>query len=347
MTYFFKKIHIAIAFLSIASIGHAYENYGNGSFYGGSENCFSCQPCQPCQPCCGGKGFVSAEFIWWRAFERGLDTCFPTDVSDSVRSDGKVVSTFSGKDRDPHFEWNPGFRIGAGLEFDCSKWFIADTYTHLHSRAHSDRHDSSYNGNDLRWNLHYDALDVMLGYDSDLCSGFALRPFIGLRAARIDQKLHINAFPGSTSTFSSTSSSSLDLFVVPNDLVSIEKRNKERFRGLGPLLGVEAEWNVGCDLSVYASASVSWLYGNFRVRLFESNEFTDAVDICRERKHLDACLGSADASIGIRWQQCFCNNTKFILQVGLEHHRYFDYNRLGCYGDLSFDGVNVLAGFEF
>ena len=152
-----------------------------------------------------------------------------------------------------------------------------------------------------------------------------MRPFGGLRGARIDQSL-TNSFRGSDQSFA-------------------RKRNKEKFTGVGPLIGLEANVNILCGFSIYGSASVSWLYGNFNNRLSDFNSTVDTVSSCKTRKRLDANLAAADAALGIRWKTCLCN-MKLILQLGLEHHRYFGYKQCN-HGDLSFDGVNFGAGIEF
>lgn len=324
MTYLIRKIYLVITLILITATGYAYEDDGNLSACGESECCISCQPA-----CCG-RGFISADLLYWRAFENGLDACVPRQVSDMVTSDGCVISAFSGKSREPHFQWNPGFRIGAGYEFACSNRDIEAFWTHFYSNAHGSRR----NCNEHRWNINLDVIDVVAGYECDLVSCFALMPFVGLRGARIHQKLHIGDFSGSCCC-------------IDDDMTIIRKRNTENFLGLGPLIGLEADWNIGCDFSLYAGASVSWLYGRFHVRLLESEMSVDSVDCCDVRKRLDASLASADAEVGISWQKCFCNNMRLILGVGLEHHRYFDFNRMCGYGDLSFDGVNFSAGIEF
>lgn len=98
---------------------------------------------------------------------------------------------------------------------------------------------------------------------------------------------------------------------------------------------------------MYVNASTSWLYGKFDIRIHEFEESADAVDFSKIRRRPNASLAVADAGLGIRWEKCFWENKRLLLQVGLEHHCYFDYNRLGAYGDLSFDGVNFSAGIEF
>ena len=312
----FKKIYLTTILLLVVSVGYAYDNYSDAPSYGDGANC------SPCQPACCGKGFLSADLLYWRAFEDGLDTCVPTSSSDSIGADGTVTSRFRAKGRDPHFEWNPGFRIRAGFEPACYDWDIGASWTHFHSKAHDSR---SYR-NKFRWNIDLDVIDVVAGYDFDSYSCFAWRPFIGIRGARIDQHFRTR-----------------ELF----DGFGAQRHNKEDFYGAGPLFGLEADWTVWCNFKVYANASVSWLYGNFDIKLIEKGRTVNSRSFCHVKKHLNAILTSADAGLGIRWETCICEKQVF-LQLGLEHHRYFDYNRIGdCCGDLSFDGVNLGIGLEF
>lgn len=320
MTYFISRMQATITFLLIASIGQTYGYYENLPGYGESEDYCSCQP-----ECCG-KGFISAELLYWRTFETGLDRCIPVEISDTITSDGQVISRFRGKARDPHFKWNPGFRIGAGYEFACSRWDVDASWSHLHAHSHS------FNSNEIdgRWNIDLDVFDIMAGYEADLGSCFSLRPFAGLRSARINQKIHIREFSN---------------IFTENELITLNESNKENFWGVGPLIGLQAGWDMGCGFSLYASASLSLLYGRFDVHLFQTDKSIDSLDQCKLGKHLDASINVADVALGIQWKTCYCDKW-LVFQLGLEHHRYFDYNRF-CEGDLSFDGVNFSAGIEF
>jgi hypothetical protein len=122
--------------------------------------------------------------------------------------------------------------------------------------------------------------------------------------------------------------------------------SRQKFLGIGPLVGVEAEWNLKCGFSLYANAAVATLYGDFHIRSEESEEFTDGVAFCQERRKLNACQTVVDAGLGVRWLTCLCGNIAW-LQLGLEHHSYFNQNRFDRYGDLSLDGANFSAGIAF
>lgn len=349
MKNFLERISAAISILLIASTGYAY----GGSNYNIPEPA-DCDDCISCQPdCCSRGGFLSADLLYWRPFVGGVDKC-SSNVSDELTPDGRVISRFHGKVRNPDFNWDPGFRVGAGYAFACNNWDVGVFYTHFDSNTsrgrsrgnHSNSSSSSFKNftsygpanreRRIRWNINFNVIDLVAGYQANAGSCFTFRPFIGLRGARIDQKLHRGHFPIDSSGY--FSSNRHDHFGI---------KNHEKFTGIGPLLGIEADWPIGCGFKLYASAATSWLYGKFRVRQDEFDRFAYLDDFARISKNLDTDLANFDAGFGIRWETCFCGDWHLALQLGLEHHQYFNYNRLGEYGDLSFDGANFSVAIGF
>jgi hypothetical protein len=326
-----------------------------------------CDPCY-CAPACCGKAFVSADLLYWRAFQGGLDNCFPLENVDYITSSGDVISKFRGEGEDPHYDWEAGFRLGVGYEFgNC--WDVGVFWTHFHSNS-KEREGSQHR---LRWKLDFEVLDIVAGYSYDIGSCFAVRGFGGLRAARIEQKLRINSkgradsyiansssydsYSGSSS-YSSFSDSypSINSEIFMDDLSASgysssglttgSGHGKNKLMGVGPLIGIEGDWKLGCGFSLYANASFAVLYGNFRVHFNQSEKFIDGGDFCNIKRRLHACQAVVDAGLGIRWETCICENIVWF-QLGLEHHRYFNQNRFGDYGDLCLDGGNFSAGFAF
>lgn len=322
MTPFFKKLNLA---LSLFLAGFATYSYSDMN----SCLCVEKTCCAPCPPQCG-HGFIGADLLYWRPFQDGLDTCCPTDVSNTTLPDGRIISTFEGRGKNADFKWNPGFRVGAGYEFACSNWDIGALWTHFNSKAHGSQCDE----NRFRWNIDLDVIDLLVAYHCNCNSCFTLRPYVGLRGARIDQKLRHGRSPNST-TFA----------ITDNNLTGTH--NKQKFNGLGPLIGLETDVKVACGFSLFVNGTVSWLYGRNDVRFTNSTATIDVIDFCRIKNKIDSTLLAADASIGVRWQRCFCTNKQFFLQLSYEHHRYFDYSRIGNCGDLSFDGVQIGLGVGF
>lgn len=326
----FRKICMTMAALVLTAAG-----YVHGDDFSSYEGDDSCCPTPVCAPQCGWcpKGFVSADFLYWRAYENGLDVCGPSESVDIVnRANGTVESFFKGKTHDPHFKWAPGFRIGAGYDFtfNCCDWEVAAFWTHFHSKAERHHGDEQK----FHWKLDFDVIDVVLGREFDFgsyipcLSCWTFTPYVGLRGARIDQK---------TRGFLEN----VQVFTVDTE------HNKQKFTGVGTLVGLETNWNLGCGFGIYADTAISCLWGKFRVTFEDTHSFPFGAEFTKLRRHLQACQLVFDSGVGISWRKCFWNNKQFLVKIGFEQHRYFDYNRIGSYGDLCLTGGVVSAGVEF
>ncbi len=281
------------------------------------EDSSACCP----EPCCG-RGFASASLLYWRAYEGGHSVCVPgKEINETTKTN--VSSHFRGKTKDLHFKWRPGFRVGAGFQ-SSNDWDVAIFYTNFRSSA--ERHFCSERK--FHWKLDFQVIDLVAGYTFCLSPCFTLRPFIGLRGAEIDRSLRGYQ---SNSCFTS----------------SFRERNKQDFTGIGPLIGLGATLYLDCGFGLYANLAVSTLYGNYRVNLKCDDKFQGGSNSCYLRHHLHSNTAVVDADFGISWETCFCNQMRLILRLGVEHHCYFNQNRIGSYGDLNLDGGTFSATVVF
>ena len=73
----------------------------------------------------GVDPFITGEFIYWKAYEDGLDyaTTGIAPATTSVSSRGNV--------KNPGSEWEPGFKLGLGLKFRHDGWDLYANWTWL------------------------------------------------------------------------------------------------------------------------------------------------------------------------------------------------------------------------
>ncbi len=320
MTYFIKKIQMAVAALAMTTTGSVQGSYDiSDSDIRNEEDCAS-ECC--CSDSCG-QLYLEADLLYLRAFEGGLsNACDKTHIIDS-EVNGKFISTLRGKTHDPDFKWNLGFRVGAGYEFADSNCGIGAYWTHYNSHTQGEHH----------WKVDFDVVDALFGCKINLSRCFVLTPFGGLRYAQINQKLR-------TDFFNTVSG-------IDSDEIRSRGHQKEDFFGVGPLFGIEGSWDAWCGFSLYGNIAISVLYGNFHVRTNQTDEFYTGININHLRKHIQACQAVFDAGLGIRWKTCFCTDKLLVLQLGLEEHRYFNHNQFCGYGDLVLDGVSLGIGIEY
>ena len=324
MSYLFKSNVITVLLILVSVVGCVQADY---------EDSFTCEEIMINGPVdcnyCSNEWIVSADFLYWRALQNGLECDCGPEIKD---------------------RWDFGYRIGLEYVFPCSDWDIAAYWTHLHNRTHQGDND----GDNAHWKLKYDAVDLLFGYECAKYSCLTYTPYIGLRGATIEEKLRAD-FDG-CDCYDNSSISKYNLSYndnrscgSTNGCMTTEQNHKEKFWGIGPQLGINAWWNLGCGFSLNGNLGVGFLYGHFQVNVHDFQKIPYPTDNgkCCIRRNIHACQAFADFTVGLQWERYLCNNVGVILQFDLEHHRYFNQNHIGGYGDLCLDGITFSAGITF
>jgi hypothetical protein len=280
-------------------------------------------PC--CENTCCGSFFLSAELLYWRAFEGGLANNCEGIVINTFVEDDTTFSLLYGKSHFPSSEWDLGFRVGVGYQFANSSCDLAVYWSRYHT------HTSGGNElNEYKWKLDYNVVDVLYRCDFSCSPCFALNPYLGVRYAQIDQNLD------------------KEVVMTIDEVEELSTtRIKEDFWGVGPLFGVEGNLGLGCGLSLYGNVAVGVLYGNYDVDARKVTELETVTNVDHLINDNHATPIVLDLGFGVRWQTCYCNDKLITLQLGLEEHRYFNHNQFCVYGDLSLAGLNFGIGIEF
>lgn len=279
---------------------------------------------QCCETNCCGNFFVSAELLYWRAFEGGLaNPCEGIEIN-TIVDQGVTFSILNGTSHFPNSEWNPGFRFGVGYQFGDRDCDLAVYWTYYKSDTRG--------GNDLnlyKWNLDYNVVDAFYSCDFNCSSCFGFSPYFGLRYAQIDQCINKE-------------------FITTIDSVQqlTSTRIKQDFWGVGPVFGVESDLGLGCGFSLYGNAAVGVLFGKYDVNSRREVVLDTVTNIDNLVNDPQASTVVLDLGFGVRWTTCYCDKV-VSLQIGVEEHRYFNHNQFCGYGDLSMAGVNVGVGVEF
>lgn len=260
-------------------------------------------------------------------------------------SGDQIVSNCSRKIKDPKFKWDTGFRIGVGQHFAIC-WDATLYWTHFHTSAHGRQKGkqpcdcscsdfSSQAHRSLQWKLEYNTVDLTVGHNFFfLCYRLNLKPCLGLRGAWINQKLHAHEENGCCIS-------------NENDSFRCLEKNKQKFKGIGPFLGLQTDWDIGCNFSVFGKVDIGFLYGKFDVSSGQFSEFENEANCSNIEKNIHACEAFADVALGLRWEYCFCNGIFLKLAISGEHHQYFDQKRFGDKEDLCIDGATFSACIEF
>jgi hypothetical protein len=316
----FKKVSTAIVGTLMALTVQAY-----------GADC-DLSPCAETN-CCTQNSYVSlrGEWLYWRPELCGLEAAFgTTTIATTVSTDAITTTTVTESDEEPHSRWNSGFRVGASSAYNAID--VDLDWTHFNGRANF--HKNPQNGH---WKIKYDVIDLTFGRTFCLTPCVTVKPYIGVRGARIHQNLKSHL----TTLFTA---------LIGDNTVTTDKDDSEKFWGVGPELGFEADWNIGCNFSLYGSFAVVTYYGKARNKNFNTDTFTTTVSVCNgKKKHCFNNVGT-DAALGIRWDtsmDCFCGCLDLYVKLGAEQHRIYDFSELGSDGTLSLDGGVLGAGISY
>lgn len=292
-------------------------------------------------PC--GNWFAELDLLCWHPSGCGLGFAIE-DTFRQTSADNLLTKT---KVHNLHFSWDAGVRVGLGFVFNAG-WELEAYWTHFKGRGSGEVHVGPFersgkllfvaygtlngisqpgiiplrvplaNNISSDWALRLDVADFRLAYDYCPTSCLRLRPYLGIKAAWIEQTMHIDATAPNPFSFLAHSIQNVKL--------------KTDFKGAGASIGMDAECDLGCGWGLYGNAGLSILLG--RGKSYSSEENTVILGPAFERTpttQKDSWLGCrpiTDLELGLQYRDWYCCDTvALILAIGWEHHLFFNTNR--------------------
>ena len=243
----------------------------------------------PCDQCCetAGSIFFDAEYLLLRPRRRALDYAIA-----GPNSQDAPLGTIQSLD----WRTRSGFRVGGGYE--CGDgWEAGAYYFNLHSNASGTQvrpaggmlfatltHPGTIEQVDTATatsGVNFDVIDLEIGKSFTMGECFWLRLFGGGRFASIDQ--------------------SLNAFYNGGDATFAEVHSPIEFDGGGVRVGGEGRWKFNWGLSLFARASGSLLFGDFRSSLLQTNNSgaTTDVSVVDDFQKIVPVL---EMGVGVAWQ---------------------------------------------
>lgn len=294
---------------------------------------------------------VSADFIYWQAREDYL--YFATD--------GARTPTGQGQLYDFDFKYAPGFQVALGLDFKHDGWDLLLGYTWL--RENNVTAEVSYNpkqgplddislyyfpgrptDNTVRafWQLHFNAIDWDLGRHFYVSRFLALRPFIGIKGAWINQ--NFNCLGRAT-------------VYTENDSFNNTVQSQE-FWGAGLRGGLNSEWHFTRNWSLYGVLGLDALYGQFQDTVLSFQSIDSQTTLKQsQRCNLHTISPILEFALGVRYETFFSNDRyQLFAQAGWDQQVWFNQTHFivglasgsgQISGNLVLQGLNVKFGFSF
>jgi len=272
--------------------------------------------------------------IYWQANVNGLNI-------------GILETGSTQKVIDLDFDYDFGFRVGLGATLK-KNWDIELRYTHIHTNAYAETEGQIFPSFGARlpltngfvdkqrthWRLHLGVVDLEAICPSAFCSeSFILSPHFGLRYASVRQKFNVHYFGGS-------------LFPEAEDLIS----SKNKYSGIGVTGGLNTEWMLFKNISLFFDNALSFLQGEFYVHQIEKA----TTDEQKRQGILNIFHSGAsilDLAIGPKWE-----NKNISLKAAWENHFFFCQNQFlfftqsyafaGNQGDLSLKGFTLTLDYR-
>jgi hypothetical protein len=281
-----------------------------------------------------GKGwFITADVLYWHAKVGGTEFAY-TD------NDPVAALPMKGRTKDMEFDWDWGFRVGAGYNFQHDGWDVHAQYTYFNSDGSEStsaglnsiivplRGSANIlnNGNIFayctsaksQYDFDYQAVDLDLGRAYFLSEKFSVRPYAGLKSAWLDQE-QITRYNGGEP--------SNNLYGVGANTVHVTEDCD--FWGLGPRAGLDAKWHLGYGVSIFSNVAAALLYGYFDVDHRE--RYSETKDKSRIRLHANkhAFSPTVQFQLGLRYDAYVHDNKQHIgIGLGFEAQYWWRQNQM-------------------
>ncbi|MBS0654001.1 MAG: hypothetical protein JSR39_10820 [Verrucomicrobia bacterium] len=304
--------------------------------------------------------FITADYLIWQATEQSITAWEKGGVTQSAGT-----NAVTGHFESPKFEWCSGSRVGLGYNIGHDQWDLSLTWTWFedHAKKHaaegpaeplfgsisSPLYELEANRGSTHLRLLLNMLDLELGKEFYTSKWLTLRPFAGLRTAWIHQ--HWNTkFDDVTST---------------NFLQNIRTFTvhlNQKFWGIGPRVGLDAEFGLISGLSLFSNGSFNLLYSYFkdtrREDIVSNQNVKSITESSKQANRSEQAI--LDIQLGLRWDQMLAKDRFHIrIQSGWEHHLFFNHNQFFSFtqagassittpnGNLGFQGWFISGRFDF
>jgi len=265
--------------------------------------------------------YLSFDFLYWESTERGLEYALNNTDSNSNR-DIEISQ--------PHFNFQPAFRVALGTHLPHDNWDLEFAYTRFYNHTTNHAHHGfldplavqsagiqsvwtssvAFQNNQFRalwqdveakWKIHANFFDLVLKHRLSLSPAITIEPSFGLKLALLQQKFSVLYENGNT----------IPLPAAPSvQFVSSQITMKNRSFNLGPTTSIMSKWNFADHFDFLTALSGSLLASHFNVSRNEydvdSSGGGSLFDSIREKNHYWVLRPQAGLLFGLAWSDCIC-----------------------------------------
>lgn len=268
--------------------------------------------------------FFTGDFLFWKLYGLQTDFVFESRPGSTV---------FKGDVEHMTFRWRPGYRLSLGYIFDYDGWDVNLIFTDYTTKA---KHSERAHGDALlyplwgasseaqimhaKWSVNYWEFDLNLGRNFFLSRFLSFHPSFGLTFAQINQHRSAETFMNAE---------------------HLHLRGVNHFQGIGPRMGVDTQFFLGRNFSLYGNVAGALLWGDFDVHEKQASTRTSTVYYDQDGDtHRMAPM--INMGIGIAFETNFNNNCNhFLVKVGYEGQYFWRQTQFPLLSDVSFSQQRV------
>lgn len=298
---------------------------------------------------------IGVEYLYWNVLQSNMS--YATTVDD--------LTTFSNPRIIPqHQDWTSGVRVTAGYYFPCG-FDKSFTWTRIHNTISGSISDPIIIATELlgtgallavggdgiggpassKWNMDLDMFDLNFGcltFDSWL---YAFHPRVGVKGGTIHQKEAIL----------------YENFLNTDTLLGLNAtvNQKNNLWCVGPKIGVDSAYKLGCGFSIIGDLSAAFLYGKLATAVTTQIIEADVEEVSVLRDTKRHILPHFQLLLGLNWDTCFSKRFPLSIGVGYEVQYFWHTWRITNsnmqninvsnvgFGDLMFQGLTAKLFFGF
>ncbi|MBI5272935.1 MAG: hypothetical protein HY861_03015 [Chlamydiia bacterium] len=287
--------------------------------------------------------YASASFIYWQMLQDNMSYAFVDSLSDTNRiSNSQLQGNFA----ELNFKYQPGFKVGLGMNFDQDNWDSYAEYTRLYSSDRSSTTgaldpsgaqapilptvghpvtigSNAFNAASAHWNCSLNFADIDLGRVYYVGTNLTFRPAFGARGAWIQQGYFVDY---TNDVFSSSGEA-----LGPTSVTM-----RTHSWAVGPRAGLNTNWMVGQGIRFYGNANADMLYTKYKVQSKTHQQLTStgATQFFIAKDRVMALRTHLDLELGLGWGSYFDNNNWHIdLSASYGFQVFFNQNMFPRYLD--------------
>jgi len=271
---------------------------------------------------------TKVSFLYWQPIQETMSLGV---VSDSSAANDLI----NGDVIDLDFKYKPGFKVGIGMRFDYGLWDTFLAYTWLRGTQEASVFidpnnlfkglfpaweipsflNPRYNKGLEKWTLQLHFIDWDLARSYAVGTKLCLRPFIGLRAAIIDQDLHVDY----------ENENPVNIALFPSTHVDISSDSW----GVGPRLGLCTNWEVGRGWRLFGDGEFDILFTQYDINSKQKSDIAVANRFIVRQDDANFLRTHLGLSLGLGWGRYFsCEKYHVDLSADYGFQVFFDQNML-------------------